>query len=407
MLLPGTFLGVWNLFAISGAQSTSSIPTAWIQAHGHAQLFGWIGSFIIGIGFYSIQSPRQDSTHSFWEAWLSWWFWMAGIVLRWLADVCLWQWRILLPLSAMLELLAVVIFFACSCKGHRKKSGRGAIEPWTILVIGGTVGLLVAMCLNSFESIRLASSGVSPVFPTDFNLRLLVLSVWGFAVPVALGLTAHWMPHFLGLKPTFSKLILPAFVINCVGLLMLTAKTLLPSAVFLSLGTLCTIFALRLFERPEKPARVEGVHQSFPVFIRLAYTWLIVASLLSIWQALSPDLPGVAGAARHAVTVGFLMTMVFCVAPCVLPALLDRLKIYSTRLMLIALLFSNIGCLLRVTFEILAFQHYVSWAWSILPISATLELVAVVVFSLNMLRTFLSSAVHNHELDLHSSFFGQ
>src|SRR5579859_6205411 len=34
MLLPGTFLGVWNLLSISGGHA-SAISTAWIQAHGH------------------------------------------------------------------------------------------------------------------------------------------------------------------------------------------------------------------------------------------------------------------------------------------------------------------------------------------------------------------------------------
>ena len=53
MLLPGTFLGVWNLISISDGHA-SAISTAWIQAHGHAQIFGWIGTFILGIGFYSI-----------------------------------------------------------------------------------------------------------------------------------------------------------------------------------------------------------------------------------------------------------------------------------------------------------------------------------------------------------------
>src|ERR1700676_3505964 len=53
MLLPGTFLGVWNLLQISGRESAGSISPAWLQAHGHAQVFGWIGSFILGIGFYS------------------------------------------------------------------------------------------------------------------------------------------------------------------------------------------------------------------------------------------------------------------------------------------------------------------------------------------------------------------
>ena len=54
MLLPGTFLGVWNLISIADRHAADSVPPAWIQAHGHAQIFGWIGSFILGIGFYSI-----------------------------------------------------------------------------------------------------------------------------------------------------------------------------------------------------------------------------------------------------------------------------------------------------------------------------------------------------------------
>jgi uncharacterized protein involved in response to NO len=55
----GTFLGVWNLLAISSHRSIETVSPAWIQAHGHAQVFGWIGSFILGIGFYSIPKLRR------------------------------------------------------------------------------------------------------------------------------------------------------------------------------------------------------------------------------------------------------------------------------------------------------------------------------------------------------------
>lgn len=40
MLLPGTFLGVWNLLSISGRQAADSVSASWIQAHGLAQVFG-------------------------------------------------------------------------------------------------------------------------------------------------------------------------------------------------------------------------------------------------------------------------------------------------------------------------------------------------------------------------------
>jgi hypothetical protein len=45
MLFPGTLLGVWNLLQISGRERGGDISAAWLQAHGHAQVFGRIVSF--------------------------------------------------------------------------------------------------------------------------------------------------------------------------------------------------------------------------------------------------------------------------------------------------------------------------------------------------------------------------
>ena len=59
MALPGTLLGFSNLMAISTHHGLGTLPAAWIQGHGHAQMFGWIGSFILGIGFYSQPRTRR------------------------------------------------------------------------------------------------------------------------------------------------------------------------------------------------------------------------------------------------------------------------------------------------------------------------------------------------------------
>src|SRR6185369_15979267 len=101
MLLPGTLLGVWNLFTISGGHSAASAPASWIQSHGHAQLFGWIGTFILGIGFYSIPNLRRATTFAFWEGWLTWFLWTFGVAMRWTVGMYQWEWRVLLPLSAL------------------------------------------------------------------------------------------------------------------------------------------------------------------------------------------------------------------------------------------------------------------------------------------------------------------
>src|SRR5689334_25180901 len=79
MLLPGTFLGVWNLISISSRHASETISAAWIQAHGHAQVFGWIGSFILGIGFYSIPKLRRLEPFAIGSAWVCWGMWTSGV----------------------------------------------------------------------------------------------------------------------------------------------------------------------------------------------------------------------------------------------------------------------------------------------------------------------------------------
>ena len=141
MLLPGTFLGVWNLLAISSRHATNSVSAGWIQAHGHAQIFGWIGTFILGIGFYSIPKLRRMNPFALRAGWVCWVLWTLGVSLRWLTGVYEWQWRVVLPASAALELLAFAIFFH-SVSGHRPQdSGKQKLDEWVGVVIVAAVGL--------------------------------------------------------------------------------------------------------------------------------------------------------------------------------------------------------------------------------------------------------------------------
>src|SRR5579863_928433 len=96
MLLPGTFLGVWNLISIS-ARHGSAISASWIQAHGHAQIFGWIGSFILGIGFYSIPKMTGRIVQPATRGWIAWLLWTPGVLLRWAAGFYHLYWRVSLP----------------------------------------------------------------------------------------------------------------------------------------------------------------------------------------------------------------------------------------------------------------------------------------------------------------------
>jgi uncharacterized protein involved in response to NO len=388
MLLPGTFLGVWNLLSISAHRSASSVSPAWIQAHGHAQIFGWIGTFILGIGFHSIPKLRRMGSFGLWAPWTCWVLWTSGVTLRWLTTVYQWHWRVLMPLSAAMELAAFLIFFRIVSGHHPQDAGKSKLEEWIFAVIAGAVGFFVSLLMNFGAALFLALRGSSPELPHRFDQSLLVFQTWGFLVPFVWGFSAKWLPIFLGLRPVRGRRLLWAVGLNSLGVLIapLSIKT---TVVLLVAGVATAIHALRLMEPAERPAKIKGVHSSFPLFIRLAYFWALVAAVLGIWAASVADASGIWGASRHALTVGFLSTMVFAIGQRVLPAFSGMRVLFSTKLMFLALLLLTAGCLMRVSSEVLAYQGLLLSAWSWLPVSAVTEMSAVSLFAVNLFATFV------------------
>ncbi|MGC2801905.1 MAG: hypothetical protein WCA41_08720 [Candidatus Acidiferrum sp.] len=394
MVFPGTFLGVWNLLQISGRESVASISPAWLQAHGHAQVFGWVGSFILGIGFYSIPKTRGAVKSSFLTAWACWAMWTSGAALRWAANVDLWHWRVLLPISAVLELAAFLIFFRSVSQHRSGDSGKQKLDPWIWVVISASLGLLSLLATNLAGCLYVALRGTSPAFPHVLDQRYLALMAWGFLVPFVWGFSAKWMTVFLGLKPMRTNWLLAAVIVNLTGLgLTMAGQGSIGSWLFL-IGAATVIVALRMFEPSEHEAKIRGVHSSFPVFVRMAYAWLLVAAALGIAATRWDTSGGIWGASRHALTVGFISVMILSVGQRILPAFAGMRMLWSTRLMFVALAFVTVGCTLRVSCEVLAYQGYASWAWSVLPISALCELTGLTVYAINILGTFILEPSH-------------
>jgi len=396
MALPGTFLGVWNLLAISSRRAADSVSPAWIQAHGHAQIFGWIGTFILGIGFYSIPKLRRLGPFALSAGWTAWALWTAGVALRWWVGIAPPSgWRILLPVSAALELAAFAIFLR-SVSGHRPAdSGKKTLEEWVWVVIAASLGLLLALLANLGAAMFLAFRGSSPELPAGFDQRYLVLETWGFLVPFVWGFSAKWLPVFLGLRPVRGRALLRAVALNSAGVVAALAGWLIAAVLLLLAGISTAIVALGILEPPPRLAKLQGVTAGFPAFIRLAYVWAAIAALLGIWAALALNPSGIWGASRHALTVGFLATMVFCVGQRVLPAFSGMRVLFSTRLMFLALALLTAGCLLRVSTEILAYQGLWEHAWRCLPASAVTEMTAVTLFAVNLLASFASRRPSN------------
>ena len=391
MLLPGTFLGVWNLLSISSHMAHGGPPAAWMQAHGHAQIFGWLGSFIIGIGFYSLPSGRKTTLP---RAWTCWAMWLGGLSLRWVAGVYAWQWRILLPLAGILQLAAYAIFLKALSSHRRERTPDTAHAPalaWISAVLLGTLGFGIALLAYAIAMCIIAIVGADRTLPLTFNQRWLTFVAWGFLVPTVFGFTARWVPIFIGISAPSERRLRAALGLVVAGILFAAFGSMKFSAIVLTAASGCAVWSLNVFVPAKRAAKTRGVHASMPTFIRLAYIWLLVSAGLSIFAAYFDQYNGYWGASRHALTVGFLAMMVFTIGPRILPHFAGVRKIYSIRLMLLSLLLINAGCVLRVGSEIFAYERSYAWAWHVLPISAVLELSAVTLFAANILFTFAFS----------------
>jgi hypothetical protein len=213
---------------------------------------------------------------------------------------------------------------------------------------------------------------------------------WGFVVPVVWGFSARWLPTFLATPNPNVRLFSLALCLDVSGVLFGVVGLARPAAIILASSAVAIGIALRFGQKTHGPAKTQGIHPSFPTFVRLTYAWLIVAGSMSVWAAFADHNGGIWGASRHALTVGFAATMVFSIGPRILPHFAGIQNIFSKRLMFLSLLCLQAGCLLRVCSEPLAYEGTVSFAWKVLPVSGMLELSAVLIFATNLGLTFLA-----------------
>jgi hypothetical protein len=272
------------------------------------------------------------------------------------------------------------------------KEGKNFTAFW--VVISATIGLLAVLLANLAGSFFVAFLSDSPVFPHDWDQRYLALTAWGLLIPFVWGFSAKWMAIFLGLKPLRPRLLLGAVAANVSGVILAVFGIFPPACFLFVFGSVLAIVALRMCEASTKHPKIRGIHSSFPFFIRMAYAWLLVAATLGVVAVRFDTSGGIWGASRHALTVGFISIMILSVGPRILPAFAGMRLLWNTKLMFVCLAIVTIGCTLRVSCEIIAYQGYANWAWTVLPTSALCELTGLTLFAVNILGTFLLVPSH-------------
>jgi len=262
------------------------------------------------------------------------------------------------------------------------------------LVITSTFAFLLSLLWNLAAAVCISLWAKAPVLPPSADRHLVLISAWAFLVVSVWGFNARWLPVFLGLPQPNSRGLQAALGALLAGVLCGIAGASALCSLLLIAASALAAWSLHIFERSIQPPKLHGIHPSFRYFVRSAYLWLLVAATLSLAAAFFDKDSGISGASRHALTVGFLATMVFAIGQRILPAFCGMHLLFSKRMMFASLLLLNLGCLLRVSSEIPAYEHNVALAWHLLPISAVTELTAVALFAANLLITFLRPPAH-------------
>jgi len=99
--------------------------------------------------------------------------------------------------------------------------------------------------------------------------------------------------------------------------------------------------------------------------------------------------------------------MILSVGQRILPAFAGMRLLWSTKLMFASLLLTSIGCALRVSCEVLAYQDYAAWAWHVLPPSALLELTGLTIFAVNVAGTFILQSSHAYKEPMVATIAGR
>ncbi len=392
LAFPGTLIGVFNLLSIAEQRTSTAANVAWIQAHGQAQVFGWVGAFILGISLYFLPKFLGRTIARFGWAWLVWGLWTAGTAWRWWIGVSGGRWRVGLVSSAAMELAAFAVsqylLWFAGKRPRQATPAAGAQRGFVFwLVLTGFVAFGMTLVVNLVISVQVARAAALPVYPPVGDRMLLTLALWGFAVPVAWGYSSRFVSVFLGLREPVRRLA-PYLGAGVAATIVLVLAGEFRLAGFLALAlSIGAIWALRIFQPPARTVKRIGVYRHYDAFVRLSFAWLLIGAILGALADALPQRSGLGGASRHAVTVGFLATLIFSIGPRILPSFLNGRELWSPRLMAATLWLVSLGCLLRVSSESLAYSSTgAAWgaAWSVLPASAFLELGAVLIFVANI-----------------------
>jgi hypothetical protein len=406
----GAVWGAYLLLRIAWAGRFGAAGLHEVNAHGHAQIFGWVGLFVMGFAYQAFPRFKHASLSHPRLALASLVLMLAGLVARSVCEPLAETLPLAGPVAvagAGLEVLAVALFAWVVCATWRSAGKPLAVYDYYIL---SSLAWFVLQAVGeaAYLSATLAASGREELLAlvATWQAPLRDLQIHGFALLMILGVSQRLFHHVYGLPAASPRLSLAALAClnaavagEAVGLVLMRAgghawAALWYASVLLLAGTVVLLVRdWRLFS----PA---GAADRSLKFLRAAYVWLLLSLamlvLLPAYQrgllpALAPESESARigfshayyGAVRHAITVGFISLMIVGVAARIVPTL-NGLDVRRLPGLWLPFLLINAGCALRVLAQ--TATDFSSSSFPLAGLSGLLEVAGLAVWGAHLWR---------------------
>jgi len=414
VLTAGALWGAWLLTQIGFAGTFQAISIHDINAHGHAQIFGWVGLFVMGFAYQAF--PRMKHS-TLWRpdlANMSFGLMVFGVFARSIGEPLFDRplMRELAVAASFAEIAAIGLFVVILLRTFRLSGKR--YERHEAFILASLAFFFLQAVYDLFLAYAtMTAPGRERLLElvATYQTPLRDLQIHGFAMLMIFGVGLRMFPALFGFTPPR-----PTTVWVCFGLLLagIVGESLFfvlrrgASSPVFSVGLWASVVALaggsflltarwglwaRGLERDRTTkfvrAAVLWLHLSMlmllvlPVYARLV---LPAASELSPSgeQALAIGFShAYAGAVRHAITVGFISLMILGMAAKVVPTL-NGVDVRILRSLWIPFVLVNAGCAMRVGFQIAT--DFVAWSFPVAGVSGVLEVTGIAVWGLHLWR---------------------
>lgn len=406
----GAVWGAYLLLRVAFAGSFTAIGIHEVNAHGHAQIFGWVGLFVMGFAYQAFPRFKQTYLTRPRLALATLWLMLAGIVSRSVAEPFLPgpTWPVGVgALGSALEVFAIGLFIFVMRETLRRSLQPVAIYEYYVAcsmawflfqaIAEGVYFVATATAADRDQLLSLVATYQAP---------LRDVQIHGFILLMVLGVSQRILHFFYGFSRPGARpnlIALPllnlALIAECLGLLLMRMQGRAWAALWYA-GVLTLAGTVGALAASWGVFGASAESDRSLKFVRAAYAWLLTSLamlvLLPLYQfvllpAFAPASSAAAagfshayyGATRHAITVGFISMMIVGVAGKVVPTL-KGLDVRALGGLWVPFALLNLGCAMRVFFQTLT--DFTSLAFPFAGVSGTLEVTALALWGFHLWR---------------------